>query len=196
MKSSVSSSNSQRGWFLKLVITGLFLYGFFSPFALLTKGDRSGLKSRACKSNSYEDQNNRDAPDFQDLTQTLQRNRDELRETKSENSKLVLELRSLKTKLVFQNRQTSQFRYLLGQAQKDYTSRKQDQNPPSSSSRVTYEPLDFIQLNDLHVSDYMADCWLMQKERFLDLKPPPEIAGTLTGFTPKMFVDWTSFAME
>jgi hypothetical protein len=197
---STQSKVAPRGWILNTFMICLCMYGFISSLALLTRNDDKSTLFLKATSNDYEDQNQpkvylNDGPSPELLTSLLRQKSDEISQ--------------LQNQLEQQEKQTNKYRFLMNEAKKraEYSHRitrgkgnsqavHNLTTPIDTKKQMQNEVLDLIPHNDLHLADYMADCWLMNKEKFMILKPPPEFAGAQTGMQPRMFVDWSNFAME
>jgi hypothetical protein len=155
----------------------LFLYGFFSSFALWNNMTEA--------SSVMIEDTNLVCPDYSKLSE---RQKGKIGSLQEQNEKLVKENEELLKKLQKHQQQTKKARFDLVQLNKNtYSTSQQRQNTAS---------LNLINQNHLHLSDYIADCWLLNRNSFLNLQPPPDIAGMQTNAGPSMFVDWMDFSVE
>jgi hypothetical protein len=146
------------------------------------------------------------SPDYSKLSE---RQQDKIGSLQEQNEKLVVENEELLKKLQKQEQQAKKDRFALVELKRNEYSRSRQRQSSSTSaeamnrnsnidgnSPVRYESLSIIEQHHLHLSDYIADCWLLNRNSFLKLLPPPEIAGLQTNGGPSMFVDWMNFSVE
>lgn len=182
--------SSSQTWVLKTVIICLLVYGLVSSFALWNRvTDEQSIMLKEA---------NILCPDNSKLSE---RQANTIKALQEENEKLLLDSEELLKKLHRQEQKTKDARFDLTTLRRSMVaSNPQQQNsssiPKAKTSLLRYEPLNLIEQNHLHLSDYEADCWMLNRKNFFNLNPPPEIAGTQTGARPSMFHDWMDFSVE
>ncbi|KAL3940616.1 MAG: hypothetical protein SGBAC_004872 [Bacillariaceae sp.] len=199
---SYSKGQETKPFFSGRIIFATFvLYAIFSSYTFWSSYSESLSIQLATMSSPYSAANVfcPESLAMANLTRDHERRMNAIQHT---NEELLKTNEELLAKLKKQSNETKVLRFDLIQLSRRVQHELETGTPPpvvhnqSIGTLLRYLPLNVIDVNDLHLSDYMADTWMTKKENFLQLKPPPDVAGIQTATRPSMTKDWTDFSIE